>query len=329
MPATTMMMNAFEGSYVTFARELVETLSSSYGFDPEEAMNKLNLTVRVEREEKRKPKAVKIQVPGIPLPFCNKVIDGCCQGIRPNHGLFTQCTQKPQKNGIYCKTCNKHAEENESNKPSNGNINDRVDKEDWRSPDGKSPANYTKIMKKFNITREKAEEEASKMGWTIAEKEFEEQKKKAGRPKSAATSDTDDEKPKRKRGRPAKKEKKTIVKQTNMGDSVIAEIMSKLNLDDDTSSETSTSNDGQEETKDGELDEDTSTDDELSSQPDMMDAVISEPEEIPDCEEFEFNGVKFYKDKKSNELYEHGDPEEELALVGIFNQEKQCIEPVE
>ena len=40
-----------------------------------------------------------------------------------------------------------------------------------------------------------------------------------------------------------------------MGDSVIAEIMSKLNLEDDTSSETSTSNDGQEETKDGELDE--------------------------------------------------------------------------
>ena len=103
--------------------------------------------------------------------------------------------------------------------------------------------------------------------------------------------------------------------------------MSKLNLDNDTSSETS--NGGQEETKDGELDEENTSDDELSSQPDMMDAVISDPEEIPDCEEFEFNGVKFYKDKKTNELYEHGDPEEELALIGIFNKEKQCIESVE
>ena len=327
MTATTMMMNAFEGSYVTFARELVETLSSNYGFDVDEAMSKLNLTVSIEREEKRKPKVAKIQIPEIPLPFCNKIIDGCCQGIRPNHGLFTQCTQKPQKNGVYCKTCNKHAEENETNKPKNGNINDRVDKDDWRSPEGKSPSNYAKIMKKLNITREKAEEEASKMGWTIAEKEFEEQKKKAGRPKSPATSDTDDEKPKRKRGRPAKKEKKNIVKQSNMGDSVIAEIMSKLNLDDDTSSETS--NGGQEETKDGELDEENTSDDELSSQPDMMNAVISDPEEIPDCEEFEFNGVKFYKDKKTNELYEYGDPEEELALIGIFNEKKQCIEPVE
>ena len=327
MTATTMMMNAFEGSYVTFARELVETLSSNYGFDVDEAMSKLNLTVSIEREEKRKPKVAKIQIPEIPLPFCNKIIDGCCQGIRPNHGLFTQCTQKPQKNGVYCKTCNKHAEENETNKPKNGNINDRVDKDDWRSPEGKSPSNYAKIMKKLNITREKAEEEASKMGWTIAEKEFEEQKKKAGRPKSPATSDTDDEKPKRKRGRPAKKEKKNIVKQSNMGDSVIAEIMSKLNLDDDTSSETS--NGGQEETKDGELDEENTSDDELSSQPDMMNAVISDPEEIPDCEEFEFNGVKFYKDKKTNELYEHGDPEEELARIGIFNEQKQCIEPVE
>lgn len=327
MTATTMMMNAFEGSYVTFARELVETLSSNYGFDVDEAMSKLNLTVSIEREEKRKPKVAKIQIPEIPLPFCNKIIDGCCQGIRPNHGLFTQCTQKPQKNGVYCKTCNKHAEENETNKPKNGNINDRVDKDDWISPEGKSPSNYAKIMKKLNITREKAEEEASKMGWTIAEKEFEEQKKKAGRPKSPATSDTDDEKPKKKRGRPAKKEKKNIVKQSNMGDSVIAEIMSKLNLDDDTSSETS--NGGQEETKDGELDEENTSDDELSSQPDMMNAVISDPEEIPDCEEFEFNGVKFYKDKKTNELYEHGDPEEELALIGIFNEQKQCIEPVE
>tara|TARA_B100000212_G_C27328519_1_gene513490 strand:+ start:232 stop:1218 length:987 start_codon:yes stop_codon:yes gene_type:complete len=328
MTATTMMMNALEGSYVTFARELVETLSSNYGFDVDEAMSKLNLTVSIEREEKRKPKVAKIQIPEIPLPFCNKIIDGCCQGIRPNHGLFTQCTQKPQKNGVYCKTCNKHAEENETNKPKNGNINDRVDKDDWRSPEGKSPSNYAKIMKKLNITREKAEEEASKMGWTIAEKEFEEQKKKAGRrPKSPATSDTDDEKPKKKRGRPAKKEKKNIVKQSNMGDSVIAEIMSKLNLDDDTSSETS--NGGQEETKDGELDEENTSDDELSSQPDMMNAVISDSEEIPDCEEFEFNGVKFYKDKKTNELYEHGDPDEELALIGIFNEQKQCIEPVE
>jgi len=323
MSATKMMMNAFEGSYVTFAEELVETLSLSYGFDAQEAMSKLNLTVRLERDDKRKTNISKqkIQVPGIPLPFCNKVIDGCCQGIRPNHGLFTQCTQKPEKNGVYCKTCNKHAEESETNKPKNGNINDRVDKEDWRNPDGKIPTNYAKIMKKLNITREKAEEEASKMGWTIQEKQFEEQKKKAGRPKSPATSDTDYEKPNKKRGRPAKKEKKNIVKPTNMGDSVISEIMNQLNLDDDTSSETTHN---EEEHK-----EESTSDDELSSQPDMIDAVISEPEEIPDCEEFEFNGVKFYKDKNTNELYEYGDPEEELAIVGIFNEEKQCIEPAE
>ena len=329
MPATTMMMNAFEGSYVTFARELVEQLSSSYGFDPEEAMNKLNLTVSVEREEKRKPKAAKIQVPGIPLPFCNKVIDGCCQGIRPNHGLFTQCTQKPQKNGMYCKTCNKHAEENESNKPKNGNINDRVDKEDWRSPDGKSPANYTKIMKKLILHAKKQKKKPQKWGGPLQKKNL-----KSRRKKQVVLNQQQHQIPMMKNPRKnadvqQKKKRKLLSNKLIWVIQVIAEIMSKLNLEDDTSSETSTSKDGQEETKDGELDEDTSTDDELSSQPDMMDALISEPEEIPDCEEFEFNGVKFYKDKKTNELYEHGDPEEELALVGIFNQEKQCIEPVE
>ena len=93
--------------------------------------------------------------------------------------------------------------------------------------------------------------------------------------------------------------------------------MNQLNLDDDTSSETTHN---EEEHK-----EESTSDDELSSQPDMIDAVISEPEEIPDCQEFEFNGVKFYKDKNTNELYEYGDPEEELAIVGIFNEEKQCI----
>ena len=108
----------------------------------------------------------------------------------------------------YCKTCNKHAETNESKKPKNGNIKDRLDKTDWRSPDGKTPTIYGNVMKKLNITREKADEEASKMDWIIPENEYEMKKKKAGRPKSPATSDTDDEKPKKKRGRPAKKEKK-------------------------------------------------------------------------------------------------------------------------
>ena len=204
---------------------------------------------------------------------------------------------------------------NESKKPKNGNIKDRLDKTDWRSPDGKTPTIYGNAMKKLNITREKADEEASKMDWIIPENEYESKKKKAGRPKSPATSDTDDEKPKKKRGRPAKKEKKNYVTKSNQGDSLIADIMSKLNLNDDSSDD----------------DNENQSDDELSSQPDMMDAIISEPiqdDDTPECDEFDFNGTKYYKDKKTKELYKYGN-EDDAELIGIFNEEKQCIEPIE
>tara|TARA_B100000965_G_scaffold385428_1_gene386610 strand:- start:408 stop:1388 length:981 start_codon:yes stop_codon:yes gene_type:complete len=321
MTSAKMMTTALEQSYIEFGRALVETLSSKYGFDENEALDHLSMNVKVKRVSKTKKE--KVLVPSIPLPFCNKIIEGCCMGIRPNHGLYTQCQQKPMKENEYCKTCNKHAETNESKKPKNGNIKDRVDKTDWRSPDGKTPTNYGNVMKKLNITREKAEEEASKMNWTISEIEYEEKKKKAGRPKSPATTDTDDENPKKKRGRPAKKEKRNVVtKNNNVGDSVIEELMSQLNINDDTS-------DDEKESKND--DKETQSDDELSSQPDMMEAVISEPlqdNDSPECSLFEFNGIKYYKDKKTNELYEYGD-EDDAELIGIFNEEKQCIEPIE
>ena len=307
-----MMTTALEQSYIEFGRALVETLSSKYGFDDKEALEYLSMNVKVEKKERvkrePKPKTKKVMVPSIPLPFCNKIIEGCCMGIRPNHGLYTQCQQTPIKEKEYCKTCNKHAEMNETKQPKNGNIKDRINKTDWRSPDGKTPSNYGNIMKKQNITRDQADEEARKMNWTIPESEYEEKKKKAGRPKSPTTSDTEDDKPKKKRGRPAKKEKRNLVtKNNNVGDSVIAELMSQLNLNDD------------------------SSDDELSSQPDIMEAVISEPIEDNDtaeCSIFEFNGKKYYKDKKTKELFEYGN-EEDAELIGVFNEEKQCIEPIE
>lgn len=314
MNSKKMMKTALERSYLEFGRELVNVLSHKYGFDSEEAQDFLSMTVNVERKEEAKPKKEKALVPSIALPFCNKIIEGCCMGIRPNRGLYTQCHQIPMKESEYCKTCNKHAEINESKKPKNGNIKDRVDKPDWRSPDGKTPVNYGNVMKKLNITREKAEKEALKMGWTISAEDYEEKKNKAGRPKSPATSDTDDEKPKKKRGRPVKKEKRNLITKSNAGDSVIAGIMSQLNLNDDSSSE-----------------EEHELDDELSSQPEMMDAVISEPvkdDESPECNVFDFNGTKYYKDKKTNELYTYGDVND-AELIGVFNNEKQCIEPIE
>tara|TARA_Y100000768_G_scaffold374264_1_gene343812 strand:- start:2202 stop:3209 length:1008 start_codon:yes stop_codon:yes gene_type:complete len=324
MTAKMMMTKALEQSYIEFGRQLIESLSNKYGFDAEEALKTMELEVKKEGE-KRQKKESNIEIPKFPLPFCNKINDACCHGIRPNHGLYTQCTNVPLEGHSYCKTCNKHAETSADGKPKNGDIKDRMDNTDWRSPDGKTPKNYGNIMKKLNITREKAEEEAGKFGWIIDESQYDQKKGKAGRPKSPATTDTDEEKPK-KRGRPAKKQKKTISQ--DAGDDVIAKLMSQINLDeDDISSDESNTND------DANIDED----DELASQPDMTESVISKPnkdivcddeeEELPSCIEFTFKDTKYYKDTKTNILYEYGDIEEELDIIGVFNENKQCIEP--
>ena len=64
----------------------------------------------------------------------------------------------------------------------------------------------------------------------------------------------------------------------------------------------------------------------------MMDAVISQPiqhDDSPECEEFNFNGTKYYKDKKTNELYEYGTEGIDAELLGVFNEEKKCIEPID
>jgi len=402
MDAKNMMMKSVEQSYMNFGISVVESLSEEYGFNKEEALEKLNMTYKISRKDapkKKMPKKEKPKVPSTVLPFCGEVMKDCCQGIRPNHGLYTQCQMIKLDGKEYCKTCNKQAEESETKKPKNGNINDRVNNPDWRSPDGKTPKNYGNVMKKLNISRTEAEESANMMGWTIPETEYEIKKNKAGRPKSPATSDTDDEAPVKKRGRPAKKPKETVVK-SDTGDDVISNLMSKMNLDDDTSSEEESSEtdniisepttltetlEGVEETKNDdvpppetkktkkakkekpeltdeekaakkaatqkkrketlarkkaekeaqqakkeaekeaekELEKETDEEeDDLSSQPDTSD------DEGPDCEEFEFKGTKYYKDSKTNELYSYGNPDE-TEVVGVFDEENQCIKPVE
>jgi hypothetical protein len=272
MDSKNMMIKSVEQSYMNFGISVVEALSEEYGFNKEEALEKLNMTYKISRKDVPKKKMTKKENPKVPttvLPFCGEVMKDCCQGIRPNHGLFTQCQMTKLTGKEYCKTCNKQAEESETKKPKNGNINDRVNNPDWRSPDGKTPKNYGNVMKKLNISRTQADESATMMGWTIPETEYEFKKSKAGRPKSPATSDTDDEAPAKKRGRPAKKPKETVVK-SDTGDDVIANLMSKMDLDDDTSSE-----------------EESSETDNIISEPTNItetDNIISEPTNITETD---------------------------------------------
>ena len=184
--------------YVEDVKDMIEKcvdiLSKRYGFNKREGMGYLE--EEKERKEKKKSK--------IPLPFCGKKEKGCI-GLRVNHGLYTQCCKMNE--GEICKTCIRQ---------NIGTIDDRIEKgRDFKDKKGRSVVKYGNVMKKLNISRSEAEEEARLQGLIIPESEFEIKESKRGRPKkdttvsdtASETSETPTEK--RGRGRP-KKEKKVI-----------------------------------------------------------------------------------------------------------------------
>jgi len=256
------MEKAMVSCTTEFAQVVVKALSEKYGFDEADALKHLELeTVSVTRNAKapkaskapKAPKAPKMAVPCMALPFCGVVMDDWCKGIRPNHELFTQCTMAPNEGGVYCATCCGQAEANDTDKPTHGDIRDRkAGGEEWRSPAGKQPVNYGNVMAKRKIDKDAAIAEATAFGWEIPEAQFEVKSRKAGRPKSPSTSDTEDEGPKKKRGRPSKK--KTLV--SGDADDFIGQLVSSVGNASDTSSDGSSSEDESvapvEETKEAE-----------------------------------------------------------------------------
>ena len=213
-----------------FVSEAVSALALKYGFDACEALRELEIDVKSEPKGKKEAAAPRM-TPGIPLPYCGVVKDDWCNGIRLNHGLYSQCTQVPGEDGL-CKTCTSQSLKSGTGKPTYGVIQDRSDttskQTEFRDPKGKLVTSYGKVMSKLNITRGEAEAEAEKFGFTIPEEEFEIKETKRGRPKKAtAASDTESEgepdQPK-KRGRP-KKVKKVV--STNAGDDLIASLLAQ------------------------------------------------------------------------------------------------------
>ena len=216
---------ALDTAILGCVRDAVEYLADKHGFSCEDALKEMNLVKSTTAKKPTKPKVLKAT---IPLPFCGTLLSTCC-GIRVNHGLHSQCSNAKEICEIsgetldYCKTCNKQAKSNENGTPNAGDIRARLSGE-WSPSKGKL-VNFGNVMDKLNISREKAEEEAAKLGLTIPEEQFEVVKGRRGRPKSdAAASSSDDEKPKKPRGRP-KKEKKVI--SSSAGDDLISSLVAQ------------------------------------------------------------------------------------------------------
>ena len=291
----------------------VKKLSERYGFDKDEALKYLGLY----REEKEKVK----EKSKVILPFCHKIIEGNCHGIKVNYGLYTQCNNKStcekEIGGIkvgLCKTCLKQCDKTEDNKPQYGLIEDRmkVDNLSYRDRNGKQVVRYGNIMEKLNITREEAERAAKKQGLTIPEEEFEVKKGKRGRPKKdTSAEDTASEtssvvtEPK-KRGRP--KKNKEVVSTLNKGDDLIATLVAKAKTETSNSIEKVNKNEETEDEKEHEKEEEEEEEEE-----------DSDSEEIS-VSRFNHKG-KMYLKASDNTIYDVDthDP------IGVWDPEKNDI----
>ena len=296
-------------------REIVGVLSCKYGFSKSEAEEYLKVSKKEEKRVNRKK--------SIPMPFCGVKYSRCCEGIRLNHGLYTQCMneQEGEIDGhMVCSTCEKQILKNSNRMPTYGYIDDRIMKgKEFRDPKGKGPVNYGNIMEKLNITREEVEREAAAQGITITEEEFEVKKARRGRPKkdtsAVDTSGSEDEKPKseKKRGRP-KKEKEVV---SSSSDSMIKELVKSANEESSTNKETTGTNN---ETT-GTNKETTGTNNEDTQE----EKEEAEEEENVEVDKFTFNGKTYLKSTSDNTLYDIN----KWTEVGVWNPETNSIDDVE
>ena len=168
--------------------EGIEKCAALYGFKVEEAIAKI-------MESKKK---VKIVAPksSFALPFSGEKNEKCCEGLRYNEGLYTQCEVVKKGENKYCAVC-------EKGELKYGTIEGRLEVGlmEYKDPSGKSPVHYSKIMKKLKLTQEAVLEEGLKMGKNVDPIHLVAQEEKRGRPKAVKVVKEKEEK---KKGRPKK-----------------------------------------------------------------------------------------------------------------------------
>ncbi len=174
------------------------------------------------------------------IPFAGGCIDGRCQALNNNHGLFNQCDKKPVGKSLYCKGCNSpNATSGLTKVQTCGTVQDRIDQYEEHGDLNKykTPTNEItdkngdpktkkgvcakplgKVLHEINkkrendgkvpITIEQIQEEASKVDIEIPEECLEVPVSKRGRKagsKNSTPASSDGETPKKKqRGRPKK-----------------------------------------------------------------------------------------------------------------------------
>lgn len=311
-------VRAMEASMRHAIIEAVQHLGTRYGFDAVEALREMKIQTQVEPKKKMTKKTTAPKKASIPLPWCGKVFEENCCGIRVNHGLHTQCSNARHGGEDYCKTCSKQALSTENKKPKGGDIRDRDLDHEWKPVSKLVP--YANVMEKLGITREQAEAAATELGMTIPEKEFTVVKGQRGRPKkdkSATSSDEEDEtKPKRGRGRP--KKTKTVLSKS-AGDDLIAQLVSQAQTNSDDSSDDDRAEKEMQTTAEVTVPEE---DKELD-----LSEIESDDGDDVDVELFTHESKQYYINKETNELYDIasqqpiGTWEEKTKSITLINHE--------
>jgi len=236
------VMKTMTGVYKQAMKEAIMSCSELYGFNGEEALSRMGvekMTGVVEnKSSKKEPRAAKVEKAKVPFPFEAMDESKCC-ALKANHGLYTQCQSLRKKENDYCGPCEKQCHKNESGRPPNGVVQERMNPE-FKGPKGDAPKHFTAVMKKLKLSKEQVEEEAAKFGLTISEEHFiaPENATKRGRPSKKGTSDGESSSEPKKRGRPKKAAKEV---QPEEVDDLFASLVSNVENDDDSVVETETS----------------------------------------------------------------------------------------
>ena len=227
MSISEVMNNMMVGLVRKVSEQVVSSCALKYGFNGEEALRELGIVVSVSKSVSKKDvQKPKKMVSAFPLPFNGEHSSNNCQALRQNNGLYTQC-QSSKKSGDFCKSCTQLAAKSEDGIPEYGTISQRLacDPFAYIDPKGRKPTAYTKVMKKYKLTKEQVLEEAAKFGMTINEAHFvAPEETKRGRP---ASEPKEAKEPKGSKGRPKKTTK--VVQIDDDDDDLFANLVASAN----------------------------------------------------------------------------------------------------
>jgi len=215
------------------SKRVVKVLECKYGLEGCEVdVEKIVLEAMGEKVKGEKVKGEKVKgekVKKVVLPFMGVNVEGCCSGLEYNHGLLSQCRNEKREGCKYCILCEEESKKNNSGKPENGCIEDRIEAYErgveYKTEKGKVAIAYAKVMQKLKLTEEEVMAEAKRQNITMNREHFAMRELKRGRPKKEVSNKEEDVK---RRGRPKKEHKAIVVSSTeDLFASLISEAKSR------------------------------------------------------------------------------------------------------